>query len=51
MIKGKENDIFTLKSLMRLEQLMKTPIYVKSDIRLKFPNELILQTVLHFMKL
>ena len=28
---------------MRLEQLMKTPIYVKSDIRLKFPNEIILQ--------
>ena len=43
LIKEKENDRFTLKSRMRLEQLMKTPIYVKSDIRLKFPNELILQ--------
>ena len=43
LIKEKENDRFTLKSRMRLEQLMKTPIYVKSDIRLKFPNEIILQ--------
>ena len=43
LIKEKENDRFTLKSRLRLEQLMKTPIYVKSDIRLKFPNELILQ--------
>ena len=43
LIKEKENGRFTLKSRMRLEQLMKTPIYVKSDIRLKFPNELILQ--------
>ena len=43
LLKEKENDRFTLKSRMRLEQLMKTPIYVKSDIRLKFPNELILQ--------
>ena len=43
LLKEKENDRFTLKSRMRLEQLMKTPIYVKSDIRLKFPNEIILQ--------
>ena len=43
LLKEKENDRFTLKSRMRLEQLMKTPIYVKSDIRLKFPNEMILQ--------
>ena len=43
LLKEKENDRFTLKSRMRLEQLMKTPIYVKSDIRLKFPNEQILQ--------
>ena len=43
MIKEKQNDRFTLKSRTRLEQLMKTPIYVKSDIRLKFPNEIILQ--------
>ena len=42
-ISKKENDRYTLKSRMRLEQLMKTPIYVKSDIRLKFPNEIILQ--------
>ena len=43
LLKEKENDRFTLKSRTRLEQLMKTPIYVKSDIRLKFPNECILQ--------
>ena len=43
LLKEKENDRFTLKSRTRLEQLMKTPIYVKSDIRLKFPNEQILQ--------
>ena len=43
LLKEKENDRFTLKSRTRLEQLMKTPIYVKSDIRLKFPNEIILQ--------
>ena len=43
LLKEKENDRFTLKSRARLEQLMKTPIYVKSDIRLKFPNEQILQ--------
>ena len=43
LIKEKENDRFTLKSRTRLELLMKTPIYVKSDIRLKFPNEIILQ--------
>ena len=43
LLKEKENDRFTLKSRMKLEQLMKTPIYVKSDIRLKFPNEQILQ--------
>ena len=43
LLKEKENDRFTLKSRMRLEQLMKTPIYVKSDIRLKFPSEIILQ--------
>ena len=38
LLKEKENDRFTLKSRTRLEQLMKTTIYVKSDIRLKFPN-------------
>ena len=43
LLKEKENDRFTLKSRTRLEQLMKTPIYVKSDIRLKLPCELILQ--------
>ena len=43
LLKEKENDRFTLKSRARLEKLMKTPIYVKSDIRLKFPNEKILQ--------
>jgi len=43
LLKEKENDRFTLKSRTRLEQLMKTPIYIKSDIRLKFPNECILQ--------
>ena len=43
LLKEKENDRFTLKSRTRLEELMKTPIYVKSDIRLKFPNEQILQ--------
>ncbi len=43
LLKEKENDRFTLKSRARLEQLMKTPIYIKSDIRLKFPNECILQ--------
>ena len=43
LLKERENDRFTLKSRTRLEQLMKTPIYVKSDIRLKFPNECILQ--------
>ena len=43
LLKEKENDRFTLKSRTRLEQLMKTPIYVKSDIRLKFPDEQILQ--------
>ena len=43
LLKEKENDKFTLRSRMKLEQLMKTPIYIKSDIRLKFPNEQILQ--------
>jgi hypothetical protein len=43
LLKEKENDRFTLKSRTRLEQLMKTPIYIKSDIRLKLPCELILQ--------
>ena len=43
MVKENQNDRFTLKSRTRLEQLMKTPIYVKSEIRLKFPNEIILQ--------
>ena len=43
LLKEKENDRFTLKSRTRLEYLMKTPIYVKSDIRLKLPNEQILQ--------
>ena len=43
LLKERENDRFTLRSRTRLEQLMKTPIYVKSDIRLKFPNEQILQ--------
>ena len=43
LLKERENDRFTLKSRTRLEQLMKTPIYVKSDIRLKLPNEQILQ--------
>ena len=43
LLKEKENDRFTLKSRIRLEQLMKTPIYIKSDIRLKLPNEQILQ--------
>ena len=43
LLKEKENDRFTLKSRTRLEMLMKTPIYVKSDIRLKLPNDQILQ--------
>ena len=43
LLKEKENDRFTLKSRTRLEQLMKTPIYVKSDIRLKFPNDCMLE--------
>ena len=43
LLKERENDRFTLKSRTRLEQLMKTPIYVKSDIRLKLPNEQILE--------
>ena len=43
LLKEKESDRFTIKSRVRLEQLMKTPIYIKSDIRLKFPNEQILQ--------
>ena len=43
LLKEKENDRFTLKSRAKLEQLMKSPIYIKSDIRLKFPNEIILQ--------
>ena len=43
LLKEKENDRFTLKSRTRLELLMKTPIYVKSDIRLKLPNDQILQ--------
>ena len=43
LLKEKENDRFTLKSRTKLENLMKTPIYIKSDIRLKFPNEIILQ--------
>ncbi len=43
LLKEKENDRFTIKSRLKLEKLMKTPIYVKSDIRLKFPNEQILQ--------
>lgn len=43
LIKLRQNDRFTLKSRTRFEQLMKTPIYIKSDIRLKFPDESILQ--------
>lgn len=43
LLKQKQNDRFTLKSRTRFENLMKTPIYVKSDIRLKFPDEHMLQ--------
>ena len=43
LLKEKEYERFTLKSRTKLENLMKTPIYIKSDIRLKFPNEQILQ--------
>lgn len=43
IIKMKQNDRFTLKSRTKFEQLMKTPIYIKADIRLKFPDECIIQ--------
>ena len=43
LIKENANDRFTLKSRTRFESLMKSPLYVKSDIRLKFPDSYILE--------
>ena len=43
LIKENQNNRFTLKSRMHYENLMNTPIYVKSDIRFKFPDSNILE--------
>ena len=43
LIKQNANDRFTLKSRTQFEKLVKTPIYIKSDIRLKFPDSTILE--------
>lgn len=43
LIKSKENDRFTLKSRNSFEILIKTPIYLKSDIRLVFPDNYIVE--------
>ena len=43
LIKENQNNRFTLKSRMHFENLMNTPIYVKSDIRFKFPDSNILE--------
>ncbi|MCQ2818212.1 MAG: hypothetical protein MJ252_13175 [archaeon] len=43
LIQKKQNDRFTLKSRTKYENLMKTPVYIKSDIRLKFPDSHILE--------
>jgi len=43
IIKKNQNDRFTLKSRLLFETLMKCPIYIKSDIRFKFPDNNIIE--------
>ena len=43
IIKENQNNRFTLKSRLNYEKLINTPIYVKSDIRFKFPDSNILE--------
>ncbi len=43
LIKENQNNRFNLKSRMHFENLMNSPIYVKSDIRFKFPDSNILE--------
>lgn len=43
LIKSKEIDRFTMKSRNAFELLIKTPIYLKSDIRLVFPDDYIIE--------
>ena len=43
IIKKNQNDRFTLKSRLLFETLMKSPIYIKSDIRFKFPDNNIIE--------
>lgn len=40
-----QSDRFKLKSRTEYENLIKTPIYTKADIRIKFPNEIILEGI------
>lgn len=42
LIAQNHNDKFTLKARTKYEQLINSPIYIKSEIRIKFPNEHIL---------
>ncbi len=43
LIKKNANNKFTLKSRIKYENLIKTPVYIKADVRLKFPNSFILE--------
>ena len=43
LIKQNANNRFTLKSRSLFEAFIKTPVYIKSDIRLKFPDSTILE--------
>ncbi len=43
LIKENQNNRFNLKSRMHFENLMNSPIYVKSEIRFKFPDSNILE--------
>ena len=43
LIQQNANDRFTLKSRTKFEKLVNTPIYIKSDIRFRFPDGTLLE--------